>query len=139
VGDAPFNWTVPVAFAPPVTEAGVTEIPVRTGGVTDRFEMTERPSAEAVIAAVAVDFTVMVEIEKVPTVWPAVTSIVPDETTAIDEFEDMFTINPPAGAMALRVTVPEHNCPPTTGDGFKDSDIGPTGITVSVCRRVTPE
>ena len=92
-----------------MTDAGVTDTPVRLGGVTDKFEITERPSAEAVIAALAVVFTVVVVIENVPTVWPAVMVTVPEESVAIVVFEDMFTIKPPAGAMASRVTVPEHN------------------------------
>ena len=92
------------------------------------------------VADVAVVTGVVVTV-KVALVAPPLTVTLAGTDTAA-ELSDSDTTMPPAGAAAVKVTVPVADSPPTTVAGLTDraeTDAGAGGgLTVSVAERVPP-
>lgn len=75
-----------------------------------------------------------VAIEKLAVEEPAGTSTDPG-TPAAPELDDSDTVVPPPGAAALNVTTPVEPAPPTTDDGFTETDCN-DGAAVTVSEAV---
>jgi hypothetical protein len=126
-GAAPLSVTVPCAVAPPLTEVGLSASPLTTGPVvpgagakTVRVALDVTPAYVAeIVTGVRVVTEVLVVAVKVALVAPA--GIVTLAGTVATEGLPLFrvTLAPPAGAAALRLTVPCDICPPFTAPGLK--------------------
>ena len=112
--------------APPAGESSVGA--AGAGGFTVSVAVRDTPPDEPVMLTKVADATVEVVIVKFALVVPAATVTLAG-TLAAAEVSDSVTSIPPAGAAALRVTVPVADLPPTTLVGFSDiaDKVGPTG------------
>lgn len=119
VGAVPFNVIVSVAFAPPITVAGLILTDKRTAGVTVRFALFVTPEETAEIATVAVEETPEVETGNVALVAPGATVILAGTLATLTFPLDSVTTRPPAGAAPVSVTVPVEAAPLTTEAGVK--------------------
>jgi hypothetical protein len=100
-----------------VTRAGAAE------GVTVSEAEALVPAA-AVIVEVAAGVTVRVVTVKVASVVPGATVMLEGTVAMAPLLLDSVTSVPPAGAAALRVTVPVDELPPTTVEAERVSDVG---------------
>ena len=129
VGAAVPMVTVPVAFLPPATVAGLTVRAVIAGGFRVRLAVTESPLRDAVMAALDSDPTASVLAANVAEDLPAAT--VTDIGTVADlELLESLTIKPPVGAGPVRVTVPVELDPPVTTAGFIVIELREAGLIV---------
>ena len=115
-GAAPDIFTVPVAFCPPTSEAGIIVKPDRDGALTIN---TAAAAVEFKLAEIVDD--VSVAVATVPTTNVAVLDpfcTVTDDGrwTAVDG-EDKVTVAPPTPALAVKVTLPLAFTPPKTEPG----------------------
>jgi hypothetical protein len=97
------------------------------------------PEIVTVVEAV----TVLVATVKVALVAPAATTTLAGVLATLVLLLESATVAPPAGAAALRVTVPVEEFPPVTVVGFSVTDEsvgggGAAGVTVSEADLVTP-
>jgi hypothetical protein len=115
------NGVAPEAGASSVGAAGA-------GGVTVSVAVRDVPANVLVMLAEVEVATEEVVIVNFALVAPAATVTLAGTLTTA-ELSDSVTIVPPAGAAALRVTVPLEELPPTTLVGFSDTadSVGPTG------------
>jgi len=122
---------------PPVTALGFSVKPERLAGVTARFVVGDWPFSVAVIVALTVAATPVVEAWKVVDDWPEGTVIVAGTVT---EGSLLFNATgvPPVGAALLMVTVPVTEFPPTTVEGFTDTDVAVNGLIVRVAVWTSP-
>lgn len=91
------------------------------------------PLYVALIVTNSVMLTWLVVTVKAPVVSPAAT-VALGGAEAAGELLDSVTVTPPAGAAALRVTVPVDELPPVTVVGFSDTELKATaagGLMVS--------
>ena len=120
VGAALLTVTVPVEGFPPTTEVGLRTSDEAVGAVIVRFAVADWPFAEAVIVAVALAATGVVETVNVALVPPEAT-VTEAGTVAETLLLERLTTNPPAAAGLDRVTVPVLEEPPTTEVGLRTS------------------
>jgi hypothetical protein len=116
-GAGALKVTVAVLLAPPVTVVGDRDrLPMApwtgSGALIVRFALTEL-ALVALMDAIVCEATVVVFTVKLPVVWPAA-MIMLAGTVADAEPLPRVTETPPAGAGALRVTVPVLLEPPVT-------------------------
>src|SRR5262245_61602892 len=144
LGAEPLRVTVPWDVFPPVTLAGLTLTPetvtAAEAGFTVSVADRVTPPATAEIATGVDTVTALVVTVKLALVAPAATVRLAGRVTA-DELSESVTTTPPAGAAALRVTVPVEELPPTTLAGLTLSAerVGAEdGFTVSTAVCVTP-
>jgi hypothetical protein len=81
------------------------------GGTSESVVVTEFPRYVAVIVAVCVELTALVVTVKVADVAPAGMLTIAGTVAAV-ELEDRETTAPPAGAAAVKSTVPWMDCAP---------------------------
>ena len=144
LGAGPLRVTVPWDEFPPVTLAGLRLTPdtVTAAGAGFTVSVADRvtPPAVAEMVADVEAVTDVVVIVKVALVAPAATVTLAGTVTAA-ELSESVTTSPPAGAGALRVTVPVAELPPTTLAGLmlRAERVGAAvGFTVSMAVCVTP-
>jgi hypothetical protein len=125
----------PVAFTVSVT------VPVCACGVTVSVVVRVTPPALAVMVTGVDVVTVDVAIGKVAVMAPCATVTFACTVAAV-LLSLSVTANPPAGAAAVKVTVPWDEAPPTTDEGLtataESAADGAVGVTVSDAVRVTP-
>ena len=122
--------TVPVADAPPVTDAGDTLTETSVGAVIDRTAVDVVPFTVAVSVAETAVLTALVVTVNVADVCPAATVTLPG--TEADELLDASpTTKPPVGAGPLSVIVPVDDDPPATVVGFNITVTTTGDVTVS--------
>jgi len=137
VGAIPLRVTVPVALAPPLTDAGLKATPTNKAGVIVKLADFEPEPDVAVIATVALVPTPVVVIGKLALVLPArITTEVGTVAAELLLFKEM-TI-PSDGAAKLRVTVPKEPFPPRTDDGLRVNPVTDGGLTVKLALCVAP-
>ena len=122
VGAGPLRTTVAMDELPPVTELGLNEKDMITGGFTVKVPLALlEPSVAFTITFVAVGTPVVVAVN-VPVVLVAATVAVAGTVTdGSPLLRD--TVIPPVGAAWLRVTVPVELVPPVTAAGLKVTDM----------------
>ena len=138
VGAAPLSVTVPVEVEPPVTEVGLTLKLDGEGGVTVSVAVTDFPPAVAVMVAGVEDETGVVAIVKVAVVAPPATVTLAGGA-ALPLLEASITTVPPGGDVALSVTVPIDELPPTTEEGATERLPAPAAVIVSVAVTDVPD
>jgi hypothetical protein len=106
-----------VTRSPPRPVAVTVSVAVCGGGVTVRVAVRVVPPALAVIVTGVDAVTALVAIAKVALVAPCAT-VTPTGTVAAALLLDRETMNPPAGAGDVSVTVPCDEDPPATLAGF---------------------
>ena len=120
-GAAAVKVTVPVLEAPPTTLVGLTVTADKVGdagtGLTVKVAARVRPPKVAEIAGAVEAVTAFVVIGKVAVVAPAATVTLAGTVAAAVLELLRLTTAPPAGAPAVRVTVPCDEFPPTTEVG----------------------
>jgi hypothetical protein len=143
LGAGPLRVTVPWDGFPPVTLVGLRLTPdtvTAAAGFTVSVADVVTPPAVAEMVADVEAVTNVVVIVKLALVAPAATVTLAGTVTAA-ELSESVTTSPPAGAGALRATVPVEELPPTTLAGLtlRAVRIGAeVGFTVSRAVRVTP-
>ena len=122
-GAAAVSVTVPVDDVPPATEVGLSdnEDSDAVAGLIVSDAVLFTPLQAAVIVEVVDDVTVVVVTLNVAVVLPADT-VTPVGTVAEELLLESATEIPPAGAAALRVTVPVEELPPVTLVGLSDNE-----------------
>jgi hypothetical protein len=130
-----------VVWAPAATEAGTKSTLTIVGGVT--VTEADWPAAELLpthdwTVAVVDEATGEEVAEKLAVDEPAATTTVAC-TLSDEELLERFTVVPPAGAGASRVTVPVVVIPPVTEVGLNESEATWYGLTVSVEVSEVPE
>ena len=132
-GAGPVSVTVPVELLPPTTLAGATLTADRAAGVTVRPAVWVAPTATPVIVTDVEDATAREVTVNVAVVAPEATVTLAGTVAAAVFEEDRVTTTPPAGAGAVRVTVPVDGEPPTTlaGARLTEERLTGTGLTVS--------
>lgn len=116
-GASPVRFTEPVVGDPPMTLDGLKVMLARVAVVSVRLAFCEEPLSVAVIVAVDVAVTPVVETVKFAEVEPAGT--VTDGAVVAGAPDALrVTVVPPVGAGTPRVTVPEAELPPTTDVGL---------------------
>lgn len=128
--------TVPEAVAPPVTEVGLRATETIAGGLTVSDALIPVPFTAAEICAVVGVPTVLVLTVKPACAAPAGTVTVAGTVAALT-LDDRLTVNPPAGAGPVRVTVPVDAAGPTTAVGFNVIVSSEGGAIVRVADSVT--
>ncbi len=123
-GAGALKVTVPVEPLPPVTEFGDRETPLIAAG-PGAGGLIVRPAPEelaelAVMVALTVEATAVVETLKPPLDCPAAMVMLAG-TVAAALLLARVTMTPPAGAGALRFTVPLEELPPTSVDGDSET------------------
>jgi hypothetical protein len=113
--------TVPVEGAPPITLVGLSETFERAGGLMVRVAVCVTAPAVAVIVAVVAVPTAMVDTVNVAVVAPWATVTLAGTLAAVLS-DERVTVNPPASAGALNVTVPVALVPPRTEVGLTLTD-----------------
>jgi hypothetical protein len=143
-GAADVSVTVPCEEAPPVTLVGLTETAesaAAADGVTVRVAVRVMPPAFAVIVTGVDVVTALVGIAKVALVAPCATDTLAGTVAAV-LLSDSATVNPPAGAAAVSVTVPCEDAPPVTLVGLTETAESAAGaadgVTVRTAVRETP-
>jgi hypothetical protein len=121
------NGWAGVAPCAGLTKAGA----VGAGGVTVNVALRVLPPDEPEMLTVVEDVTAVVVTVNVLLVVPAGTVTLAG-TVAAAEVSDRVTTVPPAGAAAVRVTVPVDEAPPATLDGLRASAdrVGPAAARV---------
>ena len=117
-GAAAPKVTVPVAELPPGTLPSNNIWLSNVNNVMSAFTVTPLKTAETLTFVVAV--TALVLTVKLALVVPAGTVTLTGALAAF-ELSESVTTAPPAGAAALKVTVPVEEFPPTTLVGLRDS------------------
>jgi hypothetical protein len=117
-GAAPVRVTVPVEEVPPDTEAGLTLTELSVAAVTVRVAACVDPRV-AEMDAEALDATGLAVTTNVAVVALALTLTVAGTWAAPVLLLNRVTTAPPAGAAALRVTVPVDDPPPVTEAGLR--------------------
>jgi hypothetical protein len=141
----PTDTLVPAGFettrSPLRPDALTVNVACCAGGVTVSVVVRVTPAALAVMVTAVEAATVVVVTWNVALGWPCAT-VTLGGTDAAALLLDSATVNPPAGAAAVRPTMPVDDDPPTTLVGFTEtalSDAGAGGgFTVSVTDRETP-
>lgn len=120
-GAAPFRVTAPAEAVPPTTAAGLSAIEARLGARSDRGAVRVSPPWDAEMVAVEATATGRVGTAKVAVVAPwATVTLAGAETAPLSS--ESATTRPPAGAAAVRVTVPVTVAPPTAEAGVTVTD-----------------
>ena len=143
-GAAAVKVTVPCEEVPPVTLVGLTdtaESAAAAGGVTVRVAVRVTAPAIAVIVTGVDAVTALVVTAKVALVAPCATETLTGSVAAAVRLLDSVTANPPAGAAAVKVTVPCDDVPPVTVVGLTDTaesaaGVGAAGAACASKRRV---
>jgi len=124
--------TVPWELVPPMTEAGASDTELTAGngagGLTASAVVFVTPAYVAEIVAVAVEVTVAVAMVKVALLLPAATVTLAGGV-AEGTLLPSVTTRPPAGAGAVRVTVPCEVAPPVTVAGLTEIELRAGAIT----------
>jgi hypothetical protein len=129
---APFKVTVPVEEVPPITLEGLSETEDGVASLTVKFADFVVPLSVADMLTVVLDATGVVVIVNVAVVAPAATVTLAG-TVAVDVLLLVrVTTTPPAGAAALKVTVPVDDAPPIGLLGLSETDDSVGGLMVSV-------
>jgi hypothetical protein len=124
---------MPAEVLPPTTDVGFSARPVKVGAVTPRGAVWDAPFSVALIVAVRSAAIAVVEIAKVPAVWPAAMVTVAGTVTPVAVLSlESAIVRPPIGAALEIVTVPCDETPPTTDVGFRDSAVKVGAATTSV-------
>jgi hypothetical protein len=131
VGATPVRVTVPVDEVPPVTEVGLSETPLRVGGLMVRVADWLTPLKLPCIVAVVWEATAVVVTVKVAVVAPAATETLAG-TVALVLLEERLTVIPLGPAAAERVTVPVEGLPPITLVGESETLDSAAGLIVKV-------
>ena len=133
----PLKVTVPDEELPPVTTVGVSASEESTAGTMVRAPFTDWPLAVAVMVAVVNKLTPVVDISKLPFVFPAgITNEV--GTLATAELLASDTVRPVGPAGPFRVTEAADVAPPVTVDGLTLIERGAAVFIVSVAVWLTP-
>jgi hypothetical protein len=115
--------TVPTPGKPPIIiKEGISVSEVREGGFTVSVAGFVLLPMDAVMDGVAIAPTAFVVTGKVTEVSPAGTVTLIGTVAAAVLLLDNVTVAPPAGAGAVRVTVPVEETPPVTLVGFNVAD-----------------
>jgi len=115
-GAGPVIVAVPVEGLPPTTDVGDKLTELMAGGLTVSVVFTLAVPCVAVIVATVLVATAVVVTVNVAVVAPAAT-VTFAGTVAAEALDVRFTVDPPAGAGALSVTVPVEEVPPVTVEG----------------------
>ena len=126
----------------PLRPVAVTvSVAVCAGGVTVRVAVRVMPPALAVIVTGVDVVTALVAIAKVALVAPCATDTLAGTVAAV-LLSDSATVNPPAGAADVSVTVPCEEAPPVTLVGLTETAESAAGaadgVTVRTAVRETP-
>lgn len=131
-GAGPFRWIVPTDDEEPITLAGFkeTDVTANVNGLTVSVVVfVTSPMAEIVTGVTAP--TVLVFAINVTEVNPSGIVTLPGTVTAGLLLESDI-IQSPMGAGPVNVTVPEEEYPALTVDGFRVTEAGDGGFTVTV-------
>lgn len=137
-GAAPFSVTVPVVDVPPATAAGLSATDASAAGLIVSDAVIFEKLYPAVITAFVAVLTALVVTVKAAVELPAGT-VTLAATVANELLLDNATEMPPAGATAVRNTVPVDEVPPPTMPGLSETkDNAGTGVMVSEAVWFTP-
>lgn len=103
-----------------------------------RLAVLLTPPCDAVIVAVAFRLDCTVEILKLAETLPAGIVTVAGTLARVGLLLDNVTTAPPAGAGAVRATVPTETAPPTTEVGLSVKEVKVAAVSVITVDVVTP-
>src|SRR3974390_3474374 len=121
-GAGPFKVTVPVAAAPPTSDAGFTLTELSTAAVTVKFALCVAPYVPEMVSEVF-EPTGLVVTGNVAVVAFAATVTLAGTCVAPVLLLDRVTTAPPVGAGPFRVTVPVEELPPSAEVGFSVMEV----------------
>ena len=117
---------------PPMTDLGEAIVSVSEGGFTVSAAVTLALFSVAVMLALTVDDTGVVETMNVPELEVAAMVTVPSTVTPLEELSlEIVTVKPPAGAGLEIVSVPWDELPPITVVGLRTRLTSVGAVTVS--------
>jgi hypothetical protein len=137
LGAGPESVTVAIDGLPPRTDVGFSETVDGVGLATVKVPVLVAPLRVAVMVTVVFDDTGLVVTENVDDVVFAAMVTLAGVPATVALLSDSPTMTPPAGAGALRVTVPVTEVPPITLFGLTLTDAS-SGLRVKAVVRVDP-
>jgi len=135
-GAATVSVTVPVDVLPPINEVGLNARVERAVIISTADELPPAYVADIVTEVNAP--AAAVETVNVAVLTPAPTATLTGTVAALVSLLDSETRAPPAGAGPLKVKVAVKVLPASTVVGFKTTEDGVGGLTVSVAESLTP-